>query len=68
MAGSAYRAPSKVPTPSRVAPSVGNRTEESFVRDDRRGLNLYEGPDGDLVPGRMRDVSESLDAPSPDDP
>ena len=30
------------------------RTNEIFVRDDRRGINVYEGPDGDLVPGLMR--------------
>jgi len=44
------------------------RTKEVFVRDDRRGVDVYEGPDGDLVPGLMRALSESLVAPSSDDP
>lgn len=44
------------------------RTREIFVRDDRRGINVYEGPDGDLVPEFMHALSESLAEPSADDP
>mgnify|MGYP001168752685 CR=1 FL=1 len=44
------------------------RTREIFVRDDRRGINVYEGPDGDLVPELMSALSESLAQPSTDDP
>ena len=44
------------------------RTREIFVRDDRRGVNVYRGPDGDLVPELMRALSESLAKPSADDP
>lgn len=44
------------------------RTREIFVRDARRGVNVYEGPDGDLVPELMRALSESLAKPSADDP
>lgn len=44
------------------------RTREIFVRDDRRGVNVYEGPNGDLVPELMRALSESLAKPSADDP
>jgi len=44
------------------------RTKEIFVRDDRRGVNVYEGPDGDQVPELMRALSQSLVMPSPDDP
>ena len=36
------------------------RTKEIFVRDDKRGVNVYEGPDGELVPELMRALSESL--------
>ena len=36
------------------------RTDEIFVRDDNRGINVYEGPDGDLVPELMRALSRSL--------
>lgn len=44
------------------------RTKEIFVRDDKRGVNVYAGPDGDLVPELMRSLSESLSAPTTDDP
>lgn len=44
------------------------RTKEIFVRDDKRGINVYAGPDGDLVPALMRTLSESLSAPTADDP
>lgn len=44
------------------------RTKEIFVRDDKRGVNVYAGPDGDLVPGLMRTLSESLSTPTTDDP
>lgn len=44
------------------------RTKEIFVRDDKRGINVYAGPDGDLVPELMRTLSESLSAPTADDP
>ena len=44
------------------------RTNEIFVRDDRRGVNVYEGPDGELVPELMRALSESLAAPNSEDP
>ncbi|HET7387607.1 MAG TPA: Fic family protein [Nocardioidaceae bacterium] len=44
------------------------RANEVYVRDDRRGLNVYEGPDADRVPGLMRSLSQSLAAPAGDDP
>lgn len=44
------------------------RTKEIFVRDDKRGINVYAGPVGDLVPELMRTLSESLSAPTADDP
>jgi Fic family protein len=44
------------------------RTKEIFVRDDRRGVNVYAGPDGDLVPDLMRELSQSLASPTSDDP
>ncbi len=44
------------------------RTKETFVRDDRRGVNVYAGPDGDLVPDLMRELSQSLASPTSDDP
>jgi Fic family protein len=44
------------------------RTKEIFVRDDKRGVNVYAGPDGDLVPELMRSLSESLSTPTADDP
>ena len=44
------------------------RTKEVFARDDRRGVNVYEGPDAEAVPGLMRALSRSLTAPSSDDP
>lgn len=43
------------------------RTREIFVRDDRRGLNVYEGPGGDQVPALMRALSESLATSSTED-
>jgi Fic family protein len=44
------------------------RTKEIFVRDDKRGVNVYAGPDGDLVPRLMQSLSESLSTPTADDP
>lgn len=44
------------------------RTKEIFVRDDRRGVNVYEGPDPDVVPELMRTLSASLAVPESDDP
>lgn len=44
------------------------RTKEIFVRDDKRGVNVYAGPDGDLVPELMRSLSASLSMPTADDP
>lgn len=44
------------------------RTKEIFVRDDKRGVNVYAGPDPDLVPELMRSLSESLSTPTADDP
>ncbi|MGL5826850.1 MAG: Fic family protein [Nocardioides sp.] len=44
------------------------RAKEIFVRDDKRGVNVYAGPDGDLVPELMRSLSESLSTPTADDP
>ena len=44
------------------------RIKEIYVRDDRRGVNVYEGPDGEEVPALMRALSESLAAPNSDDP
>ena len=44
------------------------RTKEIFVRDDKRGVNVYAGPDGALVQDLMRSLSESLSKPTSDDP
>ena len=44
------------------------RTSEIFVRDDKRGVNVYAGPEGELVPELMRALSESLSNPTSDDP
>jgi Fic family protein len=44
------------------------RTKEIYVRDDRRGVNVYEGPEGEDVPGLMRALSESLAGTNSDDP
>ncbi|MGL5810658.1 MAG: Fic family protein [Nocardioides sp.] len=44
------------------------RTQEIFVRDDKRGVNVYAGPDGNLVPELMRSLSASLSTPTADDP
>ena len=33
------------------------RTSEIFVRDDKRGVNVYAGPEGELVPELMRALS-----------
>ncbi|MFT3873873.1 MAG: Fic family protein [Nocardioides sp.] len=42
--------------------------KEIFVRDDKRGVNVYVGPDGDQVPELMRALSHSLSTPTADDP
>lgn len=44
------------------------RTSEIYVRDDRRGINVYEGPESGIVPDLMRALSEGLAASSEDDP
>ena len=44
------------------------RTKEIFVRDDKRGINVYEGPDGELASQLMRTLSETLSTPTADDP
>ena len=44
------------------------RINEIFVRDDKRGVNVYAGPDADLLPDLMRTLSESLSKPTTDDP
>lgn len=44
------------------------RTKEIFVRDDKRGVNVYAGPDGDHVPKLVRALSNSLSTPTADDP
>lgn len=44
------------------------RTKEIFVRDDKRGVNVYTGPDVALVPELMQSLSESLSTPTTDDP
>ena len=44
------------------------RTSEIFVRDDKRDVNVYAGPEGELVPELMRSLSESLSKPTSDDP
>jgi len=44
------------------------RTSEIFVRDDKRGVNVYAGPEGELLPELMRALSESLSTPTSDDP
>ncbi|GAB3738697.1 Fic family protein [Microlunatus parietis] len=44
------------------------RTKEIFVRDDRRGINVYTGPDEADVPDLMRALSVSLAAPRDGDP
>lgn len=44
------------------------RTKEIFVRDDRRGVNVYAGPDDGHVRELMRALSRSLSTPTADDP
>jgi Fic family protein len=44
------------------------RTKEIFVRDDRRGVTVYAGPDEAEVPDLMRALSESLTSSNSDDP
>jgi len=44
------------------------RTKEIFVRDDKLGVNVYEGPDAVLVPGLMRALSQTLAVATSDDP
>lgn len=44
------------------------RVKKIFVRDESRGVNVYEGPDGEAVPGLMRSLAESLVAPDSVDP
>lgn len=40
------------------------RTGPIFVRDDRLGTTVYEGPEADLVPGLMTEFVESLAIPA----
>jgi Fic family protein len=52
-----------------LAKSPGRyRTTEIYVRDDRRGVNVYEGPDTDLVRALMGALAQSLATPNGDDP
>jgi Fic family protein len=44
------------------------RTREVFVRDDRRGVNVYQGPDAAQVPTLMRALSASLSESAGDEP
>lgn len=44
------------------------RAKEIHVRDDRRDITVYEGPDAEMVPDLMRALSESLTATRGDDP
>ena len=44
------------------------RTKEIFVRDDRRGVDVYAGPDPNEVPHLMRALSSYLAEPGTDDP
>lgn len=44
------------------------RTSEIFVRDVKRGVDVYAGPEGELLPELMRALSESLSNPTSDDP
>jgi Fic family protein len=44
------------------------RATQIYVRDDRRGLNVYEGPDPEQVPELMSALSDRLAAPQPADP
>jgi len=42
------------------------RPKEIIVRDDKRSVNVYAGPNGDLVPELMRSLSKSLSTPTAD--
>lgn len=44
------------------------REREIYVRDDRREVNVYEGPPGEEVPELMRALSDSLSTSTSDDP
>lgn len=44
--------------PGRYRPGV------IFVRDERKQMNVYEGPDPELVPGLMKELVDSLNAHS----
>jgi Fic family protein len=44
------------------------RTSGVYVRDDRTETNVYEGPAFEIVPDLMGALSESLTAPTQDDP
>jgi len=44
------------------------RTGEIYVRDDRAGVNVYQGPDATAVPALMTSLAKSLAAPSDGDP
>lgn len=52
-----------------LAKSPGRyRTREIFVRDDRRGVDVYAGPAPETVPSLMRSLSTSLASSSNDAP
>lgn len=44
------------------------RTGDIYVRDDRAGVNVYEGPDAAAVPALMSSLAKSLAAPGDGDP
>lgn len=44
------------------------RSGEIYVRDDRRGIDVYAGPAPQQVPELMMELAQSLSAPSEDDP
>jgi Fic family protein len=44
------------------------RAKEIYVRDDRRGVNVSQGPEAEMVPDLMQTLSRSLAAPNSDDP
>lgn len=44
------------------------RSKEIFVRDDRRGVNVYQGPDASRVPQLMNALCASLTASTGADP
>lgn len=52
-----------------LAKSPGRyRAGAVYVHDDSRGLNVYTGPDAELVPDLMKTLAAELSAPAPVDP